>query len=99
MGAHAWLLLATIVTELLVIRKWGRAVFTQPFPLHIKWGLSIGVSLLVLYPVTKASIHHLYWMFMTSATIANFTVFTPSPFSSVFHKHDGTFAKRERKVV
>jgi len=56
MGAHAWLLLATMVTELLVIRKWGKNIYTQPFPHYIKWGISIGVSLLVLYPLTKFGI-------------------------------------------
>lgn len=58
MGAHAWLLLATMVTELLVIRKWGKNIYTQPFPQHIKWGISIGVSLLVLYPLTKVRFPH-----------------------------------------
>ena len=53
MGAHAWLLLATMVTELLVIRKWGKNIYTQPFPKHIKWSITIGILLLALYPVTK----------------------------------------------
>jgi len=53
MGAHAWLLLATIVTELLVIRKWGKNIYTQPFPTYIKWALSIGSGLLALYPLTR----------------------------------------------
>ncbi|TDL17759.1 phosphatidylserine synthase 2 [Rickenella mellea] len=53
MGQHAWLLLATIVTELLVIRKWSRDIFTEPFPTHVKWGLGIASSLLVLYPTIQ----------------------------------------------
>lgn len=55
MGAHAWLLLATIVTELLVIRKWGKTVFTQPFPTYIKWSLTFGFGLLALYPLARVS--------------------------------------------
>ncbi len=53
MGQHVWLLLATILTELLVIRKWSVGVFTDPFPRGVKWGLSIGAVLLVLYPVVQ----------------------------------------------
>lgn len=55
MGAHAWLLLATMVTELLVIRKWGKNIYTQPFPTYIKLSLIFGATLLVLYPLTKVS--------------------------------------------
>ena len=56
MGQHAWLLLATIVTELLVIRKWSKGLFTEPFPAHIKWCTAIGTALLVLYPIFNVSI-------------------------------------------
>lgn len=53
MGAHAWLLLATIVTELLVIRKWTKNMVMEPFPTKVKWAWSIGAVLLVLYPLGR----------------------------------------------
>ncbi|THH05664.1 hypothetical protein EW145_g4634 [Phellinidium pouzarii] len=55
MGAHVWLLLATVVTEVLVIRKWSTNIFTEPFPKYVKWGWGIGATLLVLYPLTRVS--------------------------------------------
>ena len=55
MGQHAWLLLATVVTELLVIRKWGKHIYTKPFPEHVKWGWGIGLTLLILYPTIRVS--------------------------------------------
>lgn len=56
MGQHAWLLLATIVTELLVIVKWSRGLFTEPMPGHIKLFLSTGAILLITYPTVKVSL-------------------------------------------
>ncbi|KAK0202127.1 phosphatidyl serine synthase-domain-containing protein [Desarmillaria ectypa] len=56
MGQHVWLLLATILTEILVIRKWSVGVFTEPFPRGVKWGLGIGALLLVLYPAVQFGI-------------------------------------------
>lgn len=56
MGAHVWLLLATILTELLVILKWSKGQFTEPFPKPVKWGWGIGASLLVIYPIVQVSI-------------------------------------------
>ena len=53
MGAHVWLLLATVVTELVVIRKWSRNLFTEPFPNHVKLGFVTGSVLLVVYPLMK----------------------------------------------
>ena len=53
MGQHVWLLLATILTELLVIKKWSKGLFLQPFPAAVKWGWGIGGSLLVLYPIVQ----------------------------------------------
>ena len=50
MGQHAWLLLATVVTELLVIRKWGKHIYTKPFPKHVKWAWTVGATILILYP-------------------------------------------------
>uniref|UniRef100_A0A8H8CHI5 Phosphatidylserine synthase 2 n=1 Tax=Psilocybe cubensis TaxID=181762 RepID=A0A8H8CHI5_PSICU len=51
MGQHVWLLLATIVTEFLVIAKWGKGQFPEPLPSKVKWGWAIGASVLVLYPI------------------------------------------------
>ncbi|KAH7919004.1 PSS-domain-containing protein [Leucogyrophana mollusca] len=53
MGQHVWLLLATVLTELLVITKWSKGQFEAPLPLHIKWAWSIGGILLVLYPAVR----------------------------------------------
>lgn len=55
MGQHVWLLLATIVTELLVIRKWSQGQFPEPFPSAVKWGWTIGAVLLVIYPAIQVS--------------------------------------------
>ncbi|KAJ7105066.1 phosphatidyl serine synthase-domain-containing protein [Mycena crocata] len=56
MGQHVWLLLATVLTEDLVILKWSKGQFPVPFPSRVKWGLSIGLSLLVLYPIVQFGI-------------------------------------------
>lgn len=53
MGTHVWLLLATILTEFLVIQKWSKGLFTEPFPPAVKWGWGISGTLLVIYPVVK----------------------------------------------
>ncbi|EJD50505.1 PSS-domain-containing protein [Auricularia subglabra TFB-10046 SS5] len=53
MGQHAWLLLATIGTELLCIIKWSRGLFPEPFPTPVKWGLGTTAALLVLYPAVQ----------------------------------------------
>jgi hypothetical protein len=55
MGQHVWLLLATIITELLVIIKWSRGLFTEPMPGYIKVFLSTLAVLLVAYPAGKVS--------------------------------------------
>jgi len=55
MGQHVWLLLATIVTELLVIAKWSKGQFPEPFPSAVKWGWTIGATLLVLYPTLQVN--------------------------------------------
>ncbi|KAG8935751.1 hypothetical protein FRC02_006560 [Tulasnella sp. 418] len=56
MGQHAWLLFATIVTELLIIVKWSRGQFPAPFPRHIKLGAVVASGLLVGYPLFKFGI-------------------------------------------
>ncbi|GJJ15789.1 hypothetical protein Clacol_010067 [Clathrus columnatus] len=53
MGQHAWLLFATVLTEVLLVFKWGRDVFTNPFPRHVKWSLITGGIILVVYPGVK----------------------------------------------
>ena len=55
MGQHTWLLLATICTELLAIRKWSRGMFAEPFPFYVKLGWSVGVFLLTVYPTVRVS--------------------------------------------
>ncbi|KAG5643340.1 hypothetical protein DXG03_001059 [Asterophora parasitica] len=56
MGQHVWLLLATILTELLVIKKWSKGQFSEPFPKAVKVGWTIGAFLLVLYPIIQFGI-------------------------------------------
>ncbi|KAF9240258.1 phosphatidyl serine synthase-domain-containing protein [Melanogaster broomeanus] len=53
MGQHCWLLLATVLTELLVITKWSRGQFDAPLPRHIRWAWSIGGALLLFYPAVR----------------------------------------------
>lgn len=55
MGQHAWLLLATVTTEALLIFKWGRGQFPAPFPLLVKICASVVVVLLLAYPALKVS--------------------------------------------
>ncbi|KAF7314787.1 Phosphatidylserine synthase 2 [Mycena kentingensis (nom. inval.)] len=53
MGQHVWLLLATVVTELLVIVKWSQGQFPEPTPPAVRVGWAVGVVLLVGYPVVR----------------------------------------------
>ncbi|EGN93988.1 hypothetical protein SERLA73DRAFT_189140 [Serpula lacrymans var. lacrymans S7.3] len=53
MGQHVWLLLATILTELLVITKWSQGQYPEPLPRHIKWAWTVGGALLVTYPLIR----------------------------------------------
>jgi len=53
MGQHVWLLLATIATELLAIFKWGQGQFPEPMPRTIVYALTVGGSLLVMYPAVR----------------------------------------------
>lgn len=55
MGQHVWLLLATIVTELLAITKWGSGQYLAPLPSAVKWGWVLGATALVLYPTVQVS--------------------------------------------
>ena len=60
MGQHAWLLLATVLTELLIIFKWSRGQFSEPFPAFVKIGSAAGASILVAYPLFKVGVHPFY---------------------------------------
>jgi len=53
MGQHIWLLIATVVTELLVITKWSKGVLLKPTPPRVKLGWTVGVILLILYPIAQ----------------------------------------------
>jgi len=55
MGQHCWLLLATIMTEILVITKWSKGMFAEPLPVPVQWGWIAGALVLVLYPVKAVS--------------------------------------------
>ncbi|XP_006462960.1 hypothetical protein AGABI2DRAFT_224623 [Agaricus bisporus var. bisporus H97] len=51
MGQHCWLLLATIITEILVIAKWSKGMFSEPLPATVKWGWAAGAFVLIFYPI------------------------------------------------
>ncbi|KAJ7740231.1 phosphatidyl serine synthase-domain-containing protein [Mycena maculata] len=55
MGQHVWLLLATILTEVLLVFKWAfsSSAFPEPFPRAVKWGWALGLGLVVGWPVVK----------------------------------------------
>ncbi|KAF8319655.1 PSS-domain-containing protein [Clavulina sp. PMI_390] len=53
MGQHAWLMSATVFTELLIIFKFGRDQFPQPFPLPVKVFITTGLVVLATYPILK----------------------------------------------
>lgn len=53
MGQHAWLMSATVVTELLIIIKFGRGQFDQPFPTSVKLFAGTGLVVLISYPMFK----------------------------------------------
>lgn len=61
MGQHVWLLLATIVTEILVITKWSKGMFPEPLPPKVKWGWITTVVLLILYPIRRVSMSLGFW--------------------------------------
>ena len=45
-GQHAWVLCAIIMTELMLVCKFGWDTLSKPFPPHIKW---FWMSVLILY--------------------------------------------------
>lgn len=61
MGQHVWLLLATIITELLAIVKWGKGQYPNPLPKNVKLGWTIGAMLLVLYPIFQVNVFGFRW--------------------------------------
>ncbi|KAJ7506718.1 PSS-domain-containing protein [Mycena galericulata] len=56
MGQHVWLLLATVLTELLVILKWSKGLFPAPFPTAVKVGWALGLAVVGVYPVVKVRV-------------------------------------------
>ncbi|PVZ97542.1 hypothetical protein BB558_006495 [Smittium angustum] len=51
LGAHMWLTMATVLTELLIIFKFGAGEFPAPFPNIVIIGWSIAFSIVVLFAV------------------------------------------------
>ncbi|KAJ2001793.1 hypothetical protein GGI04_003604 [Coemansia thaxteri] len=56
MGAHCWLLIVTLLTELLIIVKFGRGAFDQPFPLPVLVFWSLVASLIVAFSLWQFAI-------------------------------------------
>jgi hypothetical protein len=72
MGQHAWLLAATVFTELLIIIKFSRGQFHQPFPTPVKIFFGTGVVLLISYPTIKVRTTSMH------ACLTNFNFVYPS---------------------
>ena len=72
MGQHVWLLLATIVTELLTIVKWSKGQFPEPLPAHVKWAWTAGAGLLILYPTTRVSLERCVYSSIPSLPFVEF---------------------------
>jgi phosphatidylserine synthase 2 len=53
LGAHAWMLAATIICELFVCIKFGRNEFQKPAPPQVILGWIVGIGILILYIVHK----------------------------------------------
>ncbi|EGG06966.1 uncharacterized protein MELLADRAFT_35829, partial [Melampsora larici-populina 98AG31] len=56
MGSHAWLLMATIFLESLIIVKWSKGEFPEPMPKPVKLFWTLAITLLILYPTIKFAI-------------------------------------------
>ena len=50
-GAQAWILMATIVIEVLVVFKWGHGKFTAPFPKAVIAFWTVFIILLTVFPL------------------------------------------------
>lgn len=90
MGQHTWLLLATICTELLVIRKWSRGMFVEPFPIYVKIAWSVGAVILTVYPIFRVSSWPPFDLPFTCGLTRSALV------SSVFPLQGGIFADNRR---
>ena len=53
MGTHVWVLIATIGTECLVVFKWSKGQFEEPFPTSVKVGWAVVVCFVTGYPLYK----------------------------------------------
>ncbi|KAJ2859916.1 hypothetical protein GGH94_005828 [Coemansia aciculifera] len=56
MGAHCWMLITTLLTELLIIVKFGRGEFSEPFPTLVIAFWSLVVSILVGFSIWQFAI-------------------------------------------
>eukprot|EP00835_Amoeboradix_gromovi_P004473 NODE_349_length_10402_cov_0.251286.p10 type:complete len:103 gc:universal NODE_349_length_10402_cov_0.251286:4708-5016(+) len=53
MGPNAWVMMASITAELLIVIKFGRGMFPRPFPVHVVIGWAIFICLLVGFAIYK----------------------------------------------
>ena len=51
LGAQAWIIMATILTEVLVVFKWGQGQFPAPFPTSIIVFWTIFTVILIVFPI------------------------------------------------
>jgi phosphatidylserine synthase 2 len=49
LGSHAWLAIANLGTELLIIIKYGQGEFPAPAPLHIKVFWAVFIAVIAMY--------------------------------------------------
>ncbi|KAI8321055.1 PSS-domain-containing protein [Martensiomyces pterosporus] len=61
MGAHCWMLIATLLTELLIIVKFARGEFAEPFPQHVVIFWSVVAALIAGFSV---------WQFVLSPRLS-----------------------------
>lgn len=50
-GPQAWLLIANIATEVLIVFKFGQGEFPNPAPAEVVYSWIVFITLLVLYPI------------------------------------------------
>ena len=50
-GSQAWVLMAIIVTEVLVVFKWGKGNFTAPFPKLVIAFWSVFILIMTIFPI------------------------------------------------
>jgi hypothetical protein len=61
MGQHCWLLLATVLTEILAITKWSKGLFPEPLPEKVFWAWVVGGMALVIYPTVNVRVLLLFF--------------------------------------